>query len=110
MWYAKRWVLGVGPSFERRKVTFDVEDGDSSPKYGTQDFHSIHYALGPLMTAGWRATSTTYSGIEYSPRIVMGSNFNYEDNTSAPTVSSSNGHFDHQLSFVVRMSINLTKH
>ena len=91
-------------------VTFDVENGDSSPKYGTQDFHSIHYALGPLMTAGWRATSTTYFGIEYSPRIVMGSNFNYDDNTSAPTVSSSNGHFDHQLSFVVRMSINLTKH
>ena len=110
MWYAKRWVLGVGPSFERRKVTFDVENGDSSPKYGTQDFHSIHYALGPLMTAGWRATSTTYFGIEYSPRIVVGSNFNYDDNTSAPTVSSSNGHFDHQLSFVVRMSINLTKH
>lgn len=110
MWYAKRWVLGVGPSFERRRVSFDVEDGDSSPKYGTQDFCSIHYALGPLMTAGWRATSTTYFGIEYSPRIVMGSNFNYDDKTSPSTAPSSNGHFDHQLSFVVRMSINLNKH
>ena len=110
MWYAKRWVWGVGPSFERRRVTFDVEDSDRSPKYGTQDFRSIHYALGPLMTAGWRATSTTYFGIEYSPRIVVGSHFNYDDKTAAFAVSSSHGHFDHQLSFVMRMSINLTKH
>ena len=129
MWYVGKWALGAGPSFEYRHVRYSFEplpedvssinlddfDGRNRrmmDRYGLDGMDIWHYNLGLTLTAGYRITPTTYIGVEYSPRVVVGTKYQYEHETTLqPPVlgKSSNGKLDHQLSLVWRMAIRLNK-
>lgn len=129
MWYVGRWALGAGPSFEYRHVDYSFEplpedvstikmDDFSGrqrrmmDRYGLDGIDVWHYNLGLTFTAGYRFIPTGYVGVEYSPRVVVSTDYRYQHETTLkPPVlgKNSNGKLDHQLSLVWRMAIDLNR-
>ena len=134
-WYCKRLAIGIGPSFERRMTIYRCKDyqdyilqnaGHSNlvnratetyEKFGPRDFEQQHLSLGLRTTMAFRVFPNWYVGLEYAPRVTCSSKLNYKTHlddeshtvVTEPTIKTSTGHVDHQLSFVIGCRINLTK-
>lgn len=135
-WYYKRLAIGVGPSFERRMTTYRCNDyqdyihenadhsdrvkraNETYEKFGARDFEQQHLSLGLRTTMAFRVFPNWYVGLEYAPRVTCSSKLNYKTElddksqtlVTEPTIKTTTGHVDHQLSFVIGCRINLAKH